>query len=81
MYSGIVEPIKSDVRQAKLGIRKHGEEDFFISKENILRKKLDIEIEETEEQIKKRGYANKFVRILWAFSYGTCSLQYFIYIR
>ncbi|XP_031405374.1 G patch domain-containing protein 8 isoform X2 [Punica granatum] len=51
---GIVEPIKSDMRQPKLGIGKQEEDDFFTAEENIQRKKLDIEVEETEENIKKR---------------------------
>ncbi|KAG8648345.1 G patch domain-containing protein 8 isoform X2 [Manihot esculenta] len=51
---GIVEPIKSGIRDSKLGIGKQEEDDYFTSEENIQRKKLDVEIEETEEQVKKR---------------------------
>ncbi|XP_052194785.1 uncharacterized protein LOC127802799 [Diospyros lotus] len=51
---GIIEPIKSGIRDSKLGIGKQEEDDFFTAEENIQRKKLDIEVEETEEIAKKR---------------------------
>lgn len=51
---GIIEPIKSGIRDPKLGIGKQEEDDFFTAEENIQRKKLDIELEETEENAKKR---------------------------
>ncbi|XP_019187599.1 PREDICTED: G patch domain-containing protein 8 [Ipomoea nil] len=51
---GIIEPIKSGIRDAKLGLGKQEEDDYFTSEENIQRKKLDIEFEETEELAKKR---------------------------
>ncbi|RAL52727.1 hypothetical protein DM860_007495 [Cuscuta australis] len=51
---GIIEPIKSGIRDAKLGIGKQEEDDFFTSEENIQRRKLEIEVEETEELAKKR---------------------------
>ncbi|KAK4782042.1 hypothetical protein SAY86_016144 [Trapa natans] len=51
---GIVEPIKSDMRQPKLGIGKQEEDDYFTAEENIQRKRLDVEVEETEELVKKR---------------------------
>lgn len=51
---GIVEPIKSGIRDPKLGIGKQEEDDFYTAEENIQRKKLDIEVEETEELVKKR---------------------------
>ncbi|GLT38569.1 hypothetical protein SLA2020_128110 [Shorea laevis] len=51
---GIVEPIKSGIRDPKLGIGKQEEDDFFTAEENIQRKKLDVEVEETEELVKKR---------------------------
>ncbi|CAI0552039.1 unnamed protein product, partial [Linum tenue] len=51
---GIVEPIKSGIRDPKLGIGKQEEDDFFTAEENIQRKKLEIEVEETEEHAKKR---------------------------
>ncbi|KAL6963536.1 hypothetical protein U1Q18_035625 [Sarracenia purpurea var. burkii] len=51
---GIIEPIKSGMRDPKLGIGKQEEDDFFTAEENIQRKKLDIEVEETEEIAKKR---------------------------
>ncbi|KAI9393805.1 hypothetical protein POPTR_005G002700v4 [Populus trichocarpa] len=51
---GIIEPIKSGIRDPKLGIGKQEEDDFFTAEENIQRRKLDIEVEETEEHTKKR---------------------------
>ncbi|KAK4835118.1 hypothetical protein QYF36_005502 [Acer negundo] len=51
---GIIEPIKSGIRDPRLGIGKQEEDDFFTAEENIQRKKLDIEVEETEENAKKR---------------------------
>lgn len=51
---GIIEPIKSGIRDARLGLGKQEEDDYFTAEENIQRKKLDIEVEETEELVKKR---------------------------
>lgn len=51
---GIIEPIKSGIRDPKLGIGKQEEDDFFTAEENIQRRKLDVEVEETEEHTKKR---------------------------
>ncbi|EPS61078.1 hypothetical protein M569_13722, partial [Genlisea aurea] len=51
---GIVEPIKSGIRDAKLGLGKQEEDDYFTAEENIQRRKLDIEVEETKELAKKR---------------------------
>lgn len=51
---GITEPIKSGIRDPRLGIGKQEEDDYFTAEENIQRKKLDIEVEETEEIAKKR---------------------------
>ncbi|XP_057963161.1 uncharacterized protein LOC131154417 [Malania oleifera] len=51
---GIIEPIRSGIRDPKLGVGKQEEDDFFTSGENIQRKKLDVEVEETEEHAKKR---------------------------
>jgi len=56
--AGILEPIRADVREAKLGVGKQEEDDFFTSEENVQRKKLNIELEETEEHIKKREVCN-----------------------
>lgn len=53
-FSGIIEPIRSGIRDAKLGIGKQEEDDFFTAEENIQRRKLEIELEETEEHVKKR---------------------------
>jgi len=55
---GILEPIRADIRDAKLGVGKQEEDDFFTSEENVQRKKLNIELEETEEHIKKREVCN-----------------------
>ncbi|XP_014494772.1 G patch domain-containing protein 8 [Vigna radiata var. radiata] len=51
---GITEPIKSGIRDPRLGVGKQEEDDFFTAEENIQRKKLDVELEETEEHVKKR---------------------------
>ncbi|XP_057798293.1 uncharacterized protein LOC131014357 [Salvia miltiorrhiza] len=51
---GIIEPIKSGIRDAKLGLGKQEEDDYFTAEENIQRRKLDIEVAETEELVKKR---------------------------
>ncbi|KAL2941724.1 G patch domain-containing protein 8 [Bienertia sinuspersici] len=51
---GIVEPIKSGMRDPKLGIGKQEEDDYFTAEENIQRRKLEIEVEETEEVARKR---------------------------
>lgn len=37
-----------------MGVGKQEEDDFFTAEENIQRKKLDVELEETEEHAKKR---------------------------
>ena len=52
--AGTIEPIKSGIRDPKLGIGKQEEDDYFTAGENIQRRKLDIEVEETEEVVKKR---------------------------
>ncbi|XP_027114962.2 uncharacterized protein [Coffea arabica] len=51
---GIIEPIKSGIRDPKLGIGKQEEDDYFTAEENIQRRKLDVEVEETDELVKKR---------------------------
>ncbi|MED6168546.1 hypothetical protein PIB30_012542 [Stylosanthes scabra] len=51
---GIIEPIKSGMRDPRLGVGKQEEDDFFTAEENIQRRKLDIELEETEENVRKR---------------------------
>lgn len=38
---------------------KQEQDDFFTSEENIQRKKLNVELEETEEHIKKREVCNQ----------------------
>lgn len=54
VFLGIIEPIKSGIRDARLGLGKQEEDDYFTAEENIQRRKLDIEVEETEELVKKR---------------------------
>ncbi|QHN85018.1 G patch domain-containing protein [Arachis hypogaea] len=54
---GIIEPIKSGMRDPRLGVGKQEEDDFFTAEENIQRRKLDIELEETEENVRKREKA------------------------
>lgn len=68
---GIIEPIKSGMRDPKLGIGKQEEDDYFTAEENIQRKKLDIEVEETEEIAKKREKA--------AYSIYVCLLTGMVY--
>ncbi|KAK6915737.1 G-patch domain [Dillenia turbinata] len=51
---GIIEPIKSGIRDPKLGVGKQEEDDYFTAEENIQRRKLNVEVEETEEHAKKR---------------------------
>jgi hypothetical protein len=53
-YAGIIEPIRSGIRDPKLGVGKQEQDDFFTAEENIQRRKLDVEVEETEEHAKKR---------------------------
>jgi hypothetical protein len=68
---GIVEPIKAGVRDAKLGVGKQEQDDFYTAEENIQRKKLEVELEETEEQAKKREvYLNTSVCNRSSFSHG-----------
>ncbi|CAM6124788.1 unnamed protein product [Calypogeia fissa] len=51
---GIIEPIKPGLRDAKLGVGKQEEDDFYTAEENIHRKKLEVELETTEELVKRR---------------------------
>ena len=62
--TGIVEPIRSGIRNPKLGIGKQEEDDYFTSEENIQRRKLDIELEETEENTKKREVCFLFYSVM-----------------
>jgi hypothetical protein len=54
LWTGITEPIKASIRDSKLGVGKQEEDEYFTSEENVQRKKLEVELEETEEQLKKR---------------------------
>lgn len=49
-----MEPIKAGGRDAKLGVGKQEQDDFYTAEENITRKRLEVEVEETDEQTKKR---------------------------
>ncbi|XP_038981359.1 G patch domain-containing protein 8 isoform X2 [Phoenix dactylifera] len=51
---GIIEPIKTGIRDSKLGVGKQEQDDFFTAEENVQRRRLDIELEETEELVRKR---------------------------
>ncbi|XP_020571385.1 G patch domain-containing protein 8 [Phalaenopsis equestris] len=51
---GIVEPIKAGIRDPKLGVGKQEQDDFFTAEENVQRRKLEVELDETEELAKKR---------------------------
>ncbi|KAL7124929.1 hypothetical protein ABFS83_14G081500 [Erythranthe nasuta] len=77
---GIVEPIKSGIRDARLGLGKQEEDDFFTAEENIQRRKLDIEFEETEELAKKREFEN-FVQFLLPGGFFYCLLLHIIKIQ
>ncbi|KAK6911710.1 LOW QUALITY PROTEIN: G-patch domain, partial [Dillenia turbinata] len=46
-------PIKSGIRDAKLGVGKQVEDDYFTAEENIQRRRLNVEVEETEEHARK----------------------------
>jgi len=51
--AGTIEPIKSGIRDPKLGIGKQEEDGYFTVGENIQRRKLDIEME-IKEVVRKR---------------------------
>eukprot|EP00850_Spirogloea_muscicola_P020043 SM000206S06252 [mRNA] locus=s206:27153:29615:- [translate_table: standard] len=51
---GIVEPIRAGQRDAKLGVGKQEQDDFYTAEENVQRRRLDVEVEETEELARKR---------------------------
>ncbi|GAQ80259.1 hypothetical protein KFL_000500110 [Klebsormidium nitens] len=51
---GIVDPIRGGVSGPKLGLGKQEQDDFYTAEENIQRKKLEVEIEETEEVARQR---------------------------
>ncbi|XP_054793202.1 uncharacterized protein LOC129321181 isoform X2 [Prosopis cineraria] len=70
---GIIEPIKSGIRDPRLGVGKQEEDDFFTAEENVQRKKLDIELEETEENMRKREKA--------AYSTYACLLMGLVCLR
>lgn len=67
---GIIEPLKSGIRDPKLGVGKQEEDDYFTAEENIQRKKLDVELEETEENAKKR----EFLLPWWLLLPASCTL-------
>lgn len=52
--AGIVEPIKAGSRDPKLGLGKQEQDDFYTCEENVHRKKLEVELEDTEEKARKR---------------------------
>lgn len=52
--AGITEPIRAGIRDPKLGVGKQEQDDFFTSEENVQRRKLEIEVEETEEHARRR---------------------------
>lgn len=51
---GITEPIRAKSRDAKLGLGKQEQDDFYTAEENVHRKKLEVELEATEELVKRR---------------------------
>ena len=60
--AGIIETIRSGIRDPRLGIGKQEEDDYFTAEENIQRRKLDIEVEETEEVAKKREVCHQSLK-------------------
>lgn len=54
LRAGIVDPIRGGVSGPKLGLGKQEQDDFYTAEENIQRKKLEVEIEETEEVARQR---------------------------
>lgn len=64
---GIVEPIKAGIRDPKLGVGKQEQDDFFTSEENVQRKKLDVELEDTEEHARKREVCFKVLLFVYKF--------------
>ncbi|KAF7805021.1 G patch domain-containing protein 8 [Senna tora] len=85
---GIIEPIKSGMRDPRLGVGKQEEDDFFTAEENIQRRKLDVELEETEENARKREDGHvignhqlwKVLRISCSFYYLVASSACFVHI-
>lgn len=57
---GIVEPIRAGVGGPKLGLGKQEQDDFYTAEENIQRKKLEVEVEETEEIARQREVSQTF---------------------
>ena len=49
-----MEPIRAGLRDKNLGLGKQEQDDQYTAQENVQRKKLETEIEETEEIAKKR---------------------------
>ena len=49
-----MEPIRAGLRDKNLGLGKQEQDDRYTAQENVQRKKLETEIEETEEIAKKR---------------------------
>lgn len=65
-----MEPIRAGVRDAKLGVGKQEQDDFYTAEENIHRKKLDVEVPVTEEEAKKREvniimHVNSHRKLVW----------------
>eukprot|EP00897_Mesotaenium_endlicherianum_P000191 jgi/Mesen1/10172/ME000076S09679 len=82
--AGIVEPVRADVRDQKLGVGKQEQDDFYTAEENVARKKLALEVEETPEQTRKREAGaekdekirSEVSEIRRAFFCQLCSKQY-----
>lgn len=56
------------MRDPKLGIGKQEEDDYYTAEENIQRRKLDIEVEETDEVARKREVFQQFVNLVCSLS-------------
>lgn len=57
MYAGILEPVQAGVEAGlRLGLGKAEQESFYMAAENVVRKKLEVEVqaEENEERALRR---------------------------
>ena len=71
-FIGIVEPIRAKSRDAKLGLGKQEQDDYYTAEENVHRRKLEVEIEETEELARRREVIFLFLEeTVWGACRGT----------
>ncbi|XP_028551940.1 G patch domain-containing protein 8 isoform X2 [Dendrobium catenatum] len=72
---GIVEPIKAGIRDPKLGVGKQEQDDFFTAEENVQRRRLEVELEETEELAKKREVLSFSCNFYYLVASTACFVQ------